>query len=390
MATQVTIENTLLYPNSTHTLLSYRDIHKNELYVITYEENNEEFLHIIKKNGDGHDILKRIPSLPSRLYYTYIKLVPHITYKIIFYNVDAFTTWHERLGHPGVGMMRKIISNSTGHNLNLAKFLKSSDFMCTACATGKLIVKPLPLKIKVEPLKFLERIQGDVCGLIKSLLRPFRYFMVLIDASTRWSYVCLLSTRNHTFAKFMTWVTRLKANFPKHQHQSIQLDNVAEFFSRLFNDYCMAKGIEVQHLVPYMQTQNGFVESLIRRIKLIVRSLLHNCNLPITCWSHAVLHAANLIQLRPTAYHNASPLCLVCDNAPNIFHLRKFGCVVYTLISPPQRTTTGPHRKMGIYVRYHFLSIIKYLEHMTGDLFTAWHADCIFNEDHFPILGGEF
>jgi hypothetical protein len=49
-------------------------------------------LHIIKKNGDGHDILKRIPSLPSGLYYTYIKSVSHIAYKIIFQNVDTFTT----------------------------------------------------------------------------------------------------------------------------------------------------------------------------------------------------------------------------------------------------------------------------------------------------------
>jgi hypothetical protein len=51
-------------------LLSYRHIRKNGLQVINHEENNEEFLHIIKKNGDGHDILQRIPSLPSELYYT--------------------------------------------------------------------------------------------------------------------------------------------------------------------------------------------------------------------------------------------------------------------------------------------------------------------------------
>jgi hypothetical protein len=54
-------------------------------------------------------------------------------------------------------MMRKIIGNSIGHNLS-AKFPKSSGFVCTACTTGKLIVRPSPLKIKNEPLKFLERI----------------------------------------------------------------------------------------------------------------------------------------------------------------------------------------------------------------------------------------
>jgi hypothetical protein len=37
--TQVTIEEVLLYPDSTHTLISFRDIRKSELHVYTYEEN---------------------------------------------------------------------------------------------------------------------------------------------------------------------------------------------------------------------------------------------------------------------------------------------------------------------------------------------------------------
>jgi hypothetical protein len=72
MGTQVTIENTLLYPYSTHTLLSYRDIRKNGLHIVTHEENNEESLLITKTNRDGYDILERIASLSSGLYYTYI------------------------------------------------------------------------------------------------------------------------------------------------------------------------------------------------------------------------------------------------------------------------------------------------------------------------------
>jgi hypothetical protein len=83
MGTQVIIENVLLYSDSTHTVLSYRDICKNGLHIVTHEENNEESL-IITMTGDGYDILERIPSLPPRLYYAYIKLVPHIAYKVIF------------------------------------------------------------------------------------------------------------------------------------------------------------------------------------------------------------------------------------------------------------------------------------------------------------------
>jgi hypothetical protein len=44
MGTQVTIENALLYLDSTSTLLSYRDIRKNGLHILTHEENNEESL----------------------------------------------------------------------------------------------------------------------------------------------------------------------------------------------------------------------------------------------------------------------------------------------------------------------------------------------------------
>jgi hypothetical protein len=56
--------------------------------------------------------------------------------------------------------------------------------MCTACAIKKLILRPSPLKIHTEPLKFLERIQGDICAPIQPLSISFRYFMVLVDTST--------------------------------------------------------------------------------------------------------------------------------------------------------------------------------------------------------------
>ena len=205
-------------------------------------------------------------------------------------------------------MMRKITSNSIGHNLHESKFPQSSDFVCTSCATGKLILRPSHLKIQVEPLQFLERIQGDICGPIQPLSGPFRYFMVLIDASIRLSHVCLLSTRNHAFAKIMRKVIKLQAHYPESRIKSIRMDNAAEFSSRAFNDYCMALGIEVQHSVPYVHTQNGLAESLIKRIKLIARPLLMNCSLLTSCWGYAVLHATDLIQLWPITYHSTFPL----------------------------------------------------------------------------------
>jgi transposase InsO family protein len=128
------------------------------------------------------------------------------------------------------------------------------------------------------------------------------------------------------------------------------MDNAAEFTSHAFKNYCMALGIQVQHSVPYVDTQNGLAKSLIKSIKLIARPLLMNCKLPSSCWGHAVVHAANLIQLRPTSYHDTSPIQMVCGNSLSISDLRKFGSCVCIPISPSQRTTMSPHKKVRIYV----------------------------------------
>jgi hypothetical protein len=90
--TQVTIEDVLLYPTSTCTIISFRDIWKSGLHVCTHEDNKEEFLLITKSSGYGHEVLERIPSISFGLYYTYIKPVLYVTYKVIFQNVDTFLT----------------------------------------------------------------------------------------------------------------------------------------------------------------------------------------------------------------------------------------------------------------------------------------------------------
>jgi hypothetical protein len=126
-------------------------------------------------------------------------------------------TWHSHLCHSGIGMIQKLIGNCTRYDLKDAKIPKSNDFVCTSCVMGKLILRPSPLKIHAEPLRFLERIQGDICGLIQPLCGHFIYFIVLIDASTRWSHMCLLSTYNHAFAKFMMQVKKLKVDYPEYR-----------------------------------------------------------------------------------------------------------------------------------------------------------------------------
>jgi hypothetical protein len=68
--TQVTIEDDLLYPDATHTLISFRYIWKSGLHVCTHEDNKDVFLLITKFSRYGHEVRERIPSTPYGLYYT--------------------------------------------------------------------------------------------------------------------------------------------------------------------------------------------------------------------------------------------------------------------------------------------------------------------------------
>jgi hypothetical protein len=73
MGTQIMIEDALLYPNSTRTLLSFRDICKNDLHAETHVDSNKEYLLLTKLTGYGKQVCEKLSSHQIGLYYTFIK-----------------------------------------------------------------------------------------------------------------------------------------------------------------------------------------------------------------------------------------------------------------------------------------------------------------------------
>lgn len=51
-------------------------------------------------------------------------------------------------------------------------------------------MSPSPTKMGVDSFAFLEQIYSDIDGHVDPLCGQLRYFIVLIDASIQWSYVC--------------------------------------------------------------------------------------------------------------------------------------------------------------------------------------------------------
>ena len=82
-------------------------------------------------------------------------------------------------------MMQKIIENSCGHPLKNHKIFQSNEFSCVACSQGKLIIRPLLAKVGYKTPTFLECIHNDIRRPIHPSCGQFKYFMILIDTSTR-------------------------------------------------------------------------------------------------------------------------------------------------------------------------------------------------------------
>ena len=127
-------------------------------------------------------------------------------------------------------MMHSITTNSHGHPLKDYKILTHNDYACFAFSM------PRPSISKVDNVspKLLERIQKDICGSIHPSCGTFRYFMILIDASIRWSHFSLLSTRNVVFVRLLTQIIRLKAQISDYLTKTIHIDNAGEFISKSF------------------------------------------------------------------------------------------------------------------------------------------------------------
>ena len=178
--------------------LSIKDICENNYHDKIIEENGMECLCITSYLYSLKRILEKMERLPNGLYITTIRSMEANYFtgqKLV--DSSTYLLWHDHLGHPGQDTMRRILKLLHRHPLS-SKDLVYCNTICQACLFGKLMTRPSLAKITKEPILFLQRIQEE------PPCKPFCYFMVLVDASTRWLHVCLLFTRKVAFAKFLT------------------------------------------------------------------------------------------------------------------------------------------------------------------------------------------
>ena len=139
------IDDTLYSSKSKRNLLSFKDIRSNGYHIETNNEGNEEYLYITSIVLRQKLILEKLHIFSNELYYTTLRSIEaNVVVHQKCYDPKIFMLWHNSVGHLGSTMMRRIIENSHGHTLMNQKILSLSDYSCSACFQGKLIIIPLP------------------------------------------------------------------------------------------------------------------------------------------------------------------------------------------------------------------------------------------------------
>jgi hypothetical protein len=392
--TTLLIERAMYAPSAHRNLISFKDLRAHGVHTFTVVSGNSEALElrhrtvVIATAYAGRNGLYELPidsaSHPLPKGALASDLSPSQKLASPGNVPTKVELWHNRMGHPGTTMFRRMIPILSGHEVCQGDANKVG--VCSACAQGKMINRPSCWKLPTKlPLR-LHRLHGNICGPIIPASGPFRYFMVLVDAAGIHFEVTLLSTRNIVFAKLLAMLIKFRTHNLDFPVKTLRMDNAEEFKSQHFEDYCLATGIELTYSVLYEHSQNGLAEAFIKKIQLISRPLLTQAGLPSYFWAHAVLHAATLFRYCPTLLNDFSPLELASGQKPDISHFRVFGCQVWIPTVEPKRTTISKHRIEGVYVGFDSPSIIRYLTPSTGIMHKARFQNSKFDENKFPSI----
>ncbi|GJX67396.1 ribonuclease H-like domain-containing protein [Tanacetum coccineum] len=136
-------------------------------------------------------------------------------------------TWHQRLGHPGGDVLRRLVSS---------KFISCNNekppVLCHACQLGKHVRLPFASSNTVVTSCF-DIIHSDVWTSPIPSLSGFKYYVLFLDHYSQFVWVYPLHNKSDVWSKFVLFRTYVRTQF-KCEIRSLQCDHGVEFDNRLF------------------------------------------------------------------------------------------------------------------------------------------------------------
>ncbi|GJT40964.1 ribonuclease H-like domain-containing protein [Tanacetum coccineum] len=240
-------------------------------------------------------------------------------------------TWHQRLGHPGGEVLRRLVSSNF-----ISCNKEKPPVLCHACQLGKHVRLPFVSSGTVIR-SYFDIIHSDVWTSPIPSLSGFKYYVLFLDHYSQFVWVYPLVNKSDVMSKFVLFCNYVRTQF-KCEIKSFQCDHGGEFDNRRLHTFFAQNGIQFRFSCPQTSQQNGKSERMVRTINNLIRTLLFQANLPPTFWVEALNMAIQLLNILPsTAIANDIPYTRLYDKDPNYTLLRIFGCLCYPHLYPSHK-----------------------------------------------------
>jgi transposase InsO family protein len=128
---------------------------------------------------------------------------------------------------------------------------------CHACVQAKQPRKPHKVVKEARNTAPLDLIHLNLCEMNGVLTKGGKkYFMILINDSTRFCYVYLLKTKDEALHYFKVYKTKVENQLEK-KIKRLRSDRGGEYFSREFGLFCEEHGIVHERTPPFSPNLKG-------------------------------------------------------------------------------------------------------------------------------------
>jgi len=251
-------------------------------------------------------------------------------------SVNESEVWHSRLCHISFGVMSRLAKLNLIPTFTLAKGSK-----CHSCVQAKQPRKPHKAA-EERHLAPLELIHSDLCEMNGVLTKGGKkYFMTLIDDSTRFCYVYLLNTKDEALHYFKIYKAEVENQLEK-KIKRVRSDRGGEYFSNEFDSFCAEHGIIHERTPPYSPQSNGVAERKNRTLTDLVNAMLDTSGLSKAWWGEAILTACHVLNKVPTKDNEVTPYEEWSKRRTTLSYLRTWGCLAKVNVPIPKKRKLGP------------------------------------------------
>lgn len=261
---------------------------------------------------------------------------------------------HSRLGHMGEGSIQSLIKHRAIQGLPTSYTPPPCPPPqgCSTCIQAKAHARPHP-RTDARAAAPLDRIHADLVGPLPPNLKGQRYWVTLVDDSTRHGWSLFLRTKDEAPQRILNWIRHAERQFGR-KVKSLHTDQGGEFLNSYLQQHLQAMGVRHTYSTARTPQQNGIAEARNKQVQIFARALLTHANAPDALWHYAVAHATHLNNLVPhRLLHHRTPHELLHGTKPSAHRLRVWGCVAHALVHKQARINklrpvTRPYMLVGL------------------------------------------